>query len=680
MASPPTSGDSRPPHDRLESWKEIATFLRRDITTVQRWEKRESMPVHRHQHDKAGSVYAFRSELDAWVHRRKAPVAAESEAPSLPRAPTMATPVRRSGYWLAAVAALVTLGAVVAGFTWWTAHHDLAASRETAEPRVESVTDFDGVEQAASISLDGRLAAFLSDRDGRTDVWVTQLGSGQFHNLTNGSAPELSNPSVRTLGFTPDGESVTYWVRRPGEHGASDIGIWSVSVLGGPPSPYLSGAAELAWAPDGSRLAYHTTSAGDPLFVTSDPEHLPGTPIYAAPAGLHAHFPLWSPDGAFLYFVQGSLPDKMDIWRMTPTGAAVERLTTHNGRVSYPVFTDRTTIAYLASDADGLGPWLYQLDVQTRVSHRLLAGADTYTSLAAAADGRRLVVTAAHSKRTLWRLPLGDVCDRDQKPSRVDLSVGNGFSPRLGAGYLLHVSSVGGHDQLWKIAGDTSQELWRTVDAQIVGAPAISPDGQRIAFSARVGGRTALYVMRADGSDVRAVTDALSLTGAPAWTSDGLFITSAADDHGTPKLVNIPLDGSPPVSVVAGYSSDPSWSPDGKILVYSGPDIGTTFSLKSMAFSETAGKLIPSLTLTRGARHVVFLPQRHALVVLRGEIQHKDLWAIDLNTGHEEALSCVDSDFNMTDFDISPDGRDVVLERSQGSSHIVLIEFPHRRP
>jgi len=58
--------------DRLDSWKEIAGYLSRDVSTVQRWEKREGMPVHRHQHDKLGSVYASRSELDAWWRGRGA--------------------------------------------------------------------------------------------------------------------------------------------------------------------------------------------------------------------------------------------------------------------------------------------------------------------------------------------------------------------------------------------------------------------------------------------------------------------------------------------------------------------------------------------------------------------------------------------------------------------------------
>jgi eukaryotic-like serine/threonine-protein kinase len=65
----------RPPEDRLDSWKEIAAYLNRDVTTVQRWEKREGMPVHRHLHDRMGSVYASRAELDAWTLSRNLPAA-----------------------------------------------------------------------------------------------------------------------------------------------------------------------------------------------------------------------------------------------------------------------------------------------------------------------------------------------------------------------------------------------------------------------------------------------------------------------------------------------------------------------------------------------------------------------------------------------------------------------------
>jgi TolB-like protein/Tfp pilus assembly protein PilF len=61
----------KPPEDQLDSWKEIAAYLGRDVTTVQRWEKCEAMPVHRHVHDKRSSVYALTSELDVWRRNRK---------------------------------------------------------------------------------------------------------------------------------------------------------------------------------------------------------------------------------------------------------------------------------------------------------------------------------------------------------------------------------------------------------------------------------------------------------------------------------------------------------------------------------------------------------------------------------------------------------------------------------
>jgi TolB-like protein/Tfp pilus assembly protein PilF len=69
--SPRTQTSEKPSAERLDSWKEIAAYLNRDVTTVQRWEKREGMPVHRHVHDKRGSVYALTPELDAWLQSRR---------------------------------------------------------------------------------------------------------------------------------------------------------------------------------------------------------------------------------------------------------------------------------------------------------------------------------------------------------------------------------------------------------------------------------------------------------------------------------------------------------------------------------------------------------------------------------------------------------------------------------
>jgi TolB-like protein len=57
--------------DELVSWKEIASYLNRGLRTVQRWEKQERLPVHRHIHEKSGSIYGYKTELDAWLESRR---------------------------------------------------------------------------------------------------------------------------------------------------------------------------------------------------------------------------------------------------------------------------------------------------------------------------------------------------------------------------------------------------------------------------------------------------------------------------------------------------------------------------------------------------------------------------------------------------------------------------------
>jgi len=692
--APPLAGTA--PEDRLDSWKEIAAYLKRDVTTVQRWEKREGMPVRRHLHDKLGSIYAFRSELDAWTRSRNLPLTNEdmeteprqdrsdrsgavvegaertlestttsSTSPSTPRR------VSRSTFALSLTAGGL-LAALVAA--WWPLQRaDYFWRNPLNDARFQNVTDFGGTEQAAAVSRDGRFVAFLSDRDGRMDVWVTQVGTGQFYNLTRGRVQDLANPSVRTLGFSPDGALVTFWARGAEGSDARDISVLAVPTLGGQPRPYLEGVAEFDWSYDGSRLVYHTPGPGDPMFVRDSGQQAAGPPIFAAAAGLHGHFPVWSPNGAFIYFVQGSPPDDMDVWRIRPTGGAAERITRHNSRVSHPVLLNHRTLMYLASDSDGSGPWLYGLDVEHRVPHRVGAGLDRYTSLAASADGRRLVGTLANPTGTLWRLRVTDTPVEASAATPISLTTGRGFSPRLGPGYLLYASSKGTSDGIWKLADGAATELWSAPEARITGGPDVAPDGQRVAFSVEQRRRTLLYAMNADGTNARVVTGSLELRGAPAWTPDGQSITSAANVDGTPRLFRISLDGAA-VPLVQEYSLDPVWSPAGDFLVYSGADIGTTFPVKAVTAAASAYPF-QNLTLTRGARRLRFLHGRRALVVMRGEIQHKNLWLIDLVTGAERPLTNLAPGFNVRDFDVSPDGREVVLERVQEHSDVVLIDL-----
>jgi len=115
----------QPSPDRLDSWKDIASYLGREVRTVQGWEKTEGLPIHRHQHARQGSVYAFKSELDVWRKRRASvpetpsPVLAEPEKTVPVVAEPEVLPARKSSKlpWIGAAAAVVLLIAV--GIVFW---------------------------------------------------------------------------------------------------------------------------------------------------------------------------------------------------------------------------------------------------------------------------------------------------------------------------------------------------------------------------------------------------------------------------------------------------------------------------------------------------------------------------------------------------------------------------------
>src|SRR6267378_6988965 len=72
------------PDKKLVSWKEIAAYLGREVRTVQRWENPEGLPVHRHEHLKKSTVYAYASELDEWFRKRQPKDDPEADAAFVP--------------------------------------------------------------------------------------------------------------------------------------------------------------------------------------------------------------------------------------------------------------------------------------------------------------------------------------------------------------------------------------------------------------------------------------------------------------------------------------------------------------------------------------------------------------------------------------------------------------------
>jgi TolB-like protein/Tfp pilus assembly protein PilF len=107
--------------DRLDSWKEIAAYLGREVRTVQGSEKNEGLPIHRHQHARQGSVYGFKSELDAWRQARVV-------SPASPETPGRESRRRWLFAGLTTAAALVT--AVSWGVFYWRSGHGQASTSE----------------------------------------------------------------------------------------------------------------------------------------------------------------------------------------------------------------------------------------------------------------------------------------------------------------------------------------------------------------------------------------------------------------------------------------------------------------------------------------------------------------------------------------------------------------------
>jgi TolB-like protein len=123
MSTPPNL-DVVPPNGRLDSWKEIASYMGRSERTVRRWEEREGLPVHRLAHEKRGSIYAYRSELDSWRASKKQLVEADALETDAPKA----QPQTLSKLWLVATLVAVAVGLTATGWWWLHKSTDIAVA------------------------------------------------------------------------------------------------------------------------------------------------------------------------------------------------------------------------------------------------------------------------------------------------------------------------------------------------------------------------------------------------------------------------------------------------------------------------------------------------------------------------------------------------------------------------
>ncbi len=184
--------------------------------------------------------------------------------------------------------------------------------------------------------------------------------------------------------------------------------------------------------------------------------------------------------------------------------------------------------------------------------------------------------------------------------------------------------------------------------------------------------------MNSDGTSITELANSLNIRGAPAWPPVGEWITVAADQGNSVGLFSVALNGGQPIQLVSEQAANPVWSPDGRFLVYSGVEVGTTFPLKAIT-ADGEPYSIPELILSRGASRFSFLPGRPVLVVLKGDVWHKNFWSVDLVTGQQRQLTNFSREFLINDFDVSPDGKEIIFSRLKENANVILIDLPEFR-
>ncbi len=577
-------------------------------------------------------------------------------------------PARRRGPRAALIAASILLVLGIGG--WRLRQRDYFWTNPLAGARLTRLTDWEGSEVDAAISSDGKFVAFLSDRDGPFDAWVSQVGSDQFLNLSKGQFPDLYLDRVRNLGFS--GDEAHVWMRINAQGGSGED-AWLVPTMGGSARPFLPAAVSVAWSPDRAQVVYHTAAPGDPIFV-ADRNGANPRQIFVDKPGIHNHYPVWSPDGRFVYFSHGlPSPFRMDIWRVPSAGGTAERLTYHDARVAYPAFLDERTLLYTASRPDGSGSGLYAMDVDRRIPHAVSFGLEEYVSVAASADGRRLVATVANPTSHLWTAPISERVVDESGVSRFSLPAVRTAAPRFGPAYILFLSSKGGADGLWKFEKGSDTELWRGSEGQVTAAPAISADGTRICFLVREGKESRLHLMTADGTGVRRIAESLDVRDSPTWSPDGKWIAVVASEGKEQPLYKIPVDGGAPERLVGGSNYDPVWSPDGRFIAYSEHRGGPTYQLKGVTPEKQPFQL-PEVTVAYGGNCYRFLPDGKALALIQGHYRNQDFWLLSLATGKLRRLTKLRPGFDIKGFDVSPDGRQILFDRFRENSDVVLID------
>ena len=568
------SDPEQPAQERLDSWKDIAAYLQREVRTVQLWEKNEGLPVHRHAHLKRGTVYAYKAEIDAWEKGRSGVTL--SQDPSTER--------RQPWFVIAAVAAIPL---AIGGIVW------IAAGKQSgvgaSEANVLPLTSDPGSEMGASFSPDGSQVAFAWRRQGRGDfdIYVKAVGSHETRQLTN--TPDWDIAPT----WSPDGRQVVFHRRGAGRDG--ECGIYSVSPLGGPARHIteLSGAArktpgcwqrcgcweynpklpdaQFSWSPDGKWLAH----AGISLIAPATGEQL----VLTNPPDLQVDaYPAFSPDGKRLAFVRTRTTNNHELYVVSTGGGEPRHIRTQGHLIFGLCWTpDGRELVYSSGTWEFGDAGLWRVPVDGGAARRVEEARERAWLPAMSPHGR-LAFTRRDNNVDIWQLRLSDLQPAPTRfisSTRVD--VAPAFSPD--GRRIAFTSDRSGTLQIWVRDHNTSNERQLTfLSAPGTGASAWSPDSKQLAFDSRVDGTTHVYVIDATGGTPHRVGTDTADEALPSWSRDGKWVYFSSTRTGRFEIWKMPAQGGPAVQLTKNGGNRPVESPDGKYVYYDkGPGSGREF-------------------------------------------------------------------------------------------------------
>jgi Tol biopolymer transport system component len=409
MSIPPPDAtsdvDASPGGERLESWKEIAAYLNRSVRTLHRWEKEEGLPIHRQLHKELGSVFAYKTELDAWSRARSVRTNSQEHTNEsrFPKRSRMVVTLALS----AAVVLIGFLAYLVAPGSW-----PKRSGQEARVASLELVSTFSGSHRWPSLSPDGRRLAFVSDASGTPQVWIKNLANGELVQLTIDDSP-ASRPR-----WSANGDRIVY--SRVGK------GIWSVPSLGGAPRRIISDGRNADVSPDSRRLVFER--GGAIVVAATDGSE---ARVLPRPRRLNPYsgdsWPTFSPDGASIALFVTEEGRHGDYWILPLNGGEPRRVTWDFQEGGAPAWTpDGESLLVRSSRAGSTNLW--RVPVAGGTLERVTSGAGDDLDPMVSSDGR--TVLFASVKRT-WEVIVQDLHSGQRRTvlARRALVVFPRFSP-----------------------------------------------------------------------------------------------------------------------------------------------------------------------------------------------------------------------------------------------------------